>query len=220
MDDRKYEILMDEEHTIQHNGRTLHRIRSLGFSRYSAGTLGGYIENEKNLSHKGSCWVADNAKVYDNAKVFNDATMYNTSEAFGYARVYGNARMNNNSKISEHACIYGEVNLWDNVHLKGTFEAYEKIHIDCIKEFTINLTSRTDLVVIKGLGSADRNTSFFIDRKSGIISVCCGCFSGTLYEFRKKVEQRHGQSKYAKEYLMAADLIEFHFKEGVNNDNN
>ena len=37
----------------------------------------------------------------------------------------------------------------------------------------------------------------------------CGCFYGTLDEFRKKVEERHGDSRLAKEYLMLADLIEF-----------
>ena len=30
-------------------------------------------------------------------------------------------------------------------------------------------------------------------------------------EFRKKVRETHGESKYAKEYLMIADLMEMHF---------
>ena len=41
----------------------------------------------------------------------------------------------------------------------------------------------------------------------------CGCFCGTVDEFRSKVRETHGNSKYAKEYLMIADLMELHFKE-------
>ncbi|MET3589500.1 hypothetical protein ABID23_000582 [Bartonella silvatica] len=32
------------------------------------GDLGGYIENESNLSYKNNCWVAGNAKVYGDQK--------------------------------------------------------------------------------------------------------------------------------------------------------
>jgi hypothetical protein len=39
--------------------------------------------------------------------------------------------------------------------------------------------------------------------------VRCGCFYGTLAEFREKVKERHGDSRTAKEYLMLADLMEF-----------
>lgn len=41
----------------------------------------------------------------------------------------------------------------------------------------------------------------------------CGCFYGTLQEFRDKVRETHKETKKAKEYLMLADLMEFRFKE-------
>ena len=37
------------------------------------GDFGGLIESEKNLSHKDSCWVCDNAQVYGNAMVYENA---------------------------------------------------------------------------------------------------------------------------------------------------
>ena len=57
MNNKKYEILMDEKNTIEWQGRTLHRIRALkNFGDVKKDDLGGYIEDENNLSQKGNCW--------------------------------------------------------------------------------------------------------------------------------------------------------------------
>ena len=70
----------------------------------------------------------------------------------------------------------------------------------------------SDIALVKGFGSEFRATSFFrcVD---GLVRCQCGCFYGTVDEFRSKVRETHGNSKYAKEYLMIADLMELHFKE-------
>ena len=70
----------------------------------------------------------------------------------------------------------------------------------------------SDIAVIKGFGSEFRATSFF-RCEDGLVRCQCGCFYGTVDEFRSKVRETHGSSKYAKEYLMIADLMELHFKE-------
>ena len=67
-----------------------------------------------------------------------------------------------------------------------------------------------DYTIIQGFGSEYRNTTFF-KCKDGNIGVKCGCFYGTLDEFRSKVKETHKDSKFAKEYLMIADLMEYHF---------
>lgn len=61
-------------------------------------------------------------------------------------------------------------------------------------------------------GRVERTTYFF-KITDGNIGVRCGCFAGNLNEFREKVKETHGESKMAKEYLMAADLMEYHFGE-------
>ena len=43
--------------------------------------------------------------------------------------------------------------------------------------------------------------------------TCGGCFEGTIDEFREKVKETHGDSKFTREYLTIADLMEMHFKE-------
>ena len=156
--EKKY-ILTDE--AVEHLGHTLHRIQAVkDFGIVSAGTLGGFIESEKNLSHDCDAWVSGDAMVYGDAWVFGDA------------RVYGNASVHGDAKIHEPS----------------------------------------DIALIKGFGSEFRATSFFrcVD---GIVRCQCGCFYGTIDEFRSKVRKTHGDSKYAKEYLMIADLMELHFKE-------
>lgn len=155
---KKYELTED---TIQFCGKTLHRIKALrDFCDVKSGDLGGYIENENNLSQEDNAWVSGDAQVS------------------GDARVYGNAWVSGNAQVSGNARVSGNA----------------------------------DYAVIVGFGSAFRNTTFF-KCSDGQIRTCCGCFYGTLEEFREKVKKTHGDSKFAKEYLAIADLMEMHFKE-------
>ena len=95
--EKKYK-LTDE--TINVNGKTLYRIKSLkDFGNVKKGDKGGFVEKEENLSQSGDCWVYDNAKVYNNAKVFDYADIYGNAEIFGNAIVSGNARVYGNAKV-------------------------------------------------------------------------------------------------------------------------
>ena len=73
----------------------------------------------------------------------------------------------------------------------------------------------TDFTYIHGFGSVNRTTTFY-RTKNGGIGVKCGCFSGTLDEFRQKVKTTHKDGKYAKEYLIIADLMEMHLDNSQN----
>ena len=74
------------------------------------------------------------------------------------------------------------------------------------------VSGAADFAVISGFGRVFRTTTFF-RCKDNLVRCQCGCFYGTVDEFRSKVRETHGSSKYAKEYLMIADLMELHFKE-------
>ena len=43
------------------------------------------------------------------------------------------------------------------------------------------------------------------------VLVTCGCFRGTLDEFRDKVIEEHGNNEYAKEYLAIIEVAKIHF---------
>ena len=69
-----------------------------------------------------------------------------------------------------------------------------------------------DYAVVEGFGRHFRATTFF-RCKDKILRVQCGCFYGDLAQFREIVKKTHGDSKYAKEYLAIADLMELHFSD-------
>ena len=68
-----------------------------------------------------------------------------------------------------------------------------------------------DYTTIHGFGTQFRTTTFF-RCKDKEIRVSCGCFFGTISEFREQVK-RTRKGKVAEEYLMIADFMEKHFKE-------
>ena len=92
-----------KKYILHHKEGRLWRIQACKDLRdVKKGDFGGLIESEKNLSHKGDCWVYDNAKVYDNACVFGDACIYGT------AKVYNRAKVGQQAHIFDRAQIYGE----------------------------------------------------------------------------------------------------------------
>ena len=68
-----------------------------------------------------------------------------------------------------------------------------------------------DYTTIHGFGTQFRTTTFF-RCKDKQVKVSCGCFYGTIPEFREQVKNTR-KGKIAEEYLMIADLMEKHFAE-------
>ena len=94
---KKYELT---EETTNIFGKTLHRIRATrDFSNVHAGDLGGFIEDERNLSHDENAWVSGKALVSGEARVGGDAGVY------GNARVCGNALVKGPRDIYWISCI-------------------------------------------------------------------------------------------------------------------
>ncbi|WP_375652354.1 MULTISPECIES: hypothetical protein [unclassified Bartonella] len=110
--EKKYE-LTDEKTEV--NDKTLRRIRALrDLGDVKKGDLGGFIENEDNLSHDGNCWVGDDAKVYGYAKVFGDAYIDNIADIYENACVFANAQIYENAQVSGGAFINGNAKIYDS----------------------------------------------------------------------------------------------------------
>ena len=87
LEQKKYELLKDD--TVNHNGRTLYRIKALiTFGTVVAGELGGYIETEKNLDHSGNAWVCGYARVFEDAEVYGDARVFGNAQVRSFAFIY------------------------------------------------------------------------------------------------------------------------------------
>ena len=71
------------------------------------------------------------------------------------------------------------------------------------------VSGNADYALVQGFGTEFRCTTFYRGKDEKIM-VNCGCFNGDLETFRKQVKETR-DGKIAKEYLMIADLMEYHF---------
>ena len=220
---KKYELT---EETKIIGDKMLFRIRALrSFGDIKAGDLGGFIENERNLSHEDNAWVSGNAKVIDNARVSDNALVIDNARVSGEAWVDGNARVSGNARVIDNARVSGYAKVGGKAIVGGEalVSGYAKVGGKAIVggeawvsgEAQVSddglINSNNDYLYEKGLGSHNRPASFF-KCKDRHIHVLCGCFDGNLDEFENKVKEEHGNSKYAKEYLGFIEVVKTHFE--------
>lgn len=130
-------------------------------------------------------WVEkeENVNQSGDAWVFDNAEVSDNAWVFGNARVSDNARVSGNAEVFDNAWVFGNAWVFDNA----------------------------DYATIHGFGTQFRTTTFF-RCKDKQVKVSCGCFYGTIPEFREQVKNTR-KGKIAEEYLMIADLMEKHFAE-------
>ena len=114
-------------------------------------------------------------------------------ELGGYAEKEENISQDGNAWVSDNAWVYGDAEVSDNAKLFGRAWVY----------------GDADYALVQGFGTEFRCTTFYRGKNEKIM-VNCGCFHGDLEEFRKQVKETRS-GKIAKEYLMIADLMEYHF---------
>ena len=188
MEQKKYEFTGE---TKIHCGITLKQIRALVtiIGVVSSGDVGGWIESEKCLEHSGNAWVSGNARVSGNAQVYGDARVC------GHARVCDNAWVYGNAQVCGNAWVYGNAQVSGDAWVRG--DAW--------------IDSKSAICAFSGFGSELRTTTAFIDKEIGI-RIVCGCFTGTIEQFKEKVIETHGtESKNGVLYLQMANMIELRF---------
>lgn len=103
---KKYEIIKTDY--IEYKNRKLFRIKAIrNFSYIRKGELGGYVQNENNLSHAGECWAFDNSKILDNAIVKDNA------------QICDDVILQDNAIVEDNAFIAGTMSIKDDVIIKG-----------------------------------------------------------------------------------------------------
>ncbi len=138
--------------------------------------------------------LTTNTKMYFGKKLFQIKALVSfgnvkEGELGGYIEKEENLDHDGNAWVYSNAEVYGNARVYGDAEVSGN----------------------ADYAIIKGFGREYRPTTFFRckDKK---VRVRCGCFYGTIEEFRAKVKETHGESKLAKEYLMIADLMKLHFE--------
>ena len=114
----KYEIT-----DIQHpENPKLFRIRALRDTQLAlvnAGALGGYVENENNLSQKGDCWIGVYARVYENSQIYGNAQIYGNSQVSGNTRIFGEAQIYGRARVFDDSQIFGEAKIYNTAWVSG-----------------------------------------------------------------------------------------------------
>ena len=72
------------------------------------------------------------------------------------------------------------------------------------------LESVSDVLIVGPIGSRNGYTTIYHTDKG--VFVACGCFRGTLDEFAKKVEERHGDNKHARDYKALIEFVKVKFE--------
>lgn len=120
-------------------------------------------------------------------------------ELGGYVEKEGNVSQDDNACVSDNALISG--NAW--VSGDALISGNTRVSGDA------RVSGNADYALVQGFGIKFRCTTFYRGKNKKIM-VNCGCFHGDLEEFRKQVKETRS-GKIAKEYLMIADLMEYHF---------
>lgn len=112
------------DHTV-----TLHRIVSkVDIPRYSvtAGTIGGWIESEKNLSPCGEAWVAENSMVFDDAVCMVNALTTGNAVLYGYAVHRGSSVLGGTAVQCGFSQTAGDSKIYEGKVVKG--QIYETLN--------------------------------------------------------------------------------------------
>ena len=134
---KKYELTNEY---IIYLGKKLYRIKALkNFGNVKAGELGGYIENEDNLSQYDNAWVYNKAIVKDNAWVYGEAIVKDNAIVFGDAWIESNADYLNISSLDSYNSYITFAKSRDNTILvhcdwfSGNIEEFEKRVLETIR---------------------------------------------------------------------------------------
>ena len=138
--EKKYELVPDRQIIVA--GTTLYRIRALkDFGNVKAGTLGGFVGSERNLSHEGTCWIADEAQAYDEAVISDDAQLYGRGRVYDHGRVSDKGQVLGNAQVFEYgwvfkngvafddAKIFGAAQVRDNGLAYGDSEIFDDVRV-------------------------------------------------------------------------------------------
>jgi NDP-sugar pyrophosphorylase family protein len=182
----------------------------------------------------GNAKVCNNAKVRNVAVVDENAKVCNSALIAGYAIITGHAHVSgcavvseaanvrDFSSVKEAARVKGKAKIEDNATISGhaVVQGNASVRIEAmvssgaVLENRACIRSTSDVCVIGPIGSEDGTLTAYLDRDR---EVRCtrGCFSGTLEEFSKAVEQTHKQRNPSilAEYQRAIEFIETRFSD-------
>ena len=196
-------------------GTTLKQIRVLrAIGLIAAGSIGGWIESEKNLDVSGDAWVSGNAHVSGNARVSGDAHVFGNARVSGNAHVSGDARVSGNAHVSGDARVSGNAWVYGVARVSGNARVFGDAHVfgnawvsgNAHVSGDARVSGNAHYITISPIGSEGGCLTAFV-QKDGSVILNRGCFTGTIEEFVAAVRNKHGGTLHEKTYMIAVDLI-------------
>lgn len=120
---KKYEMI---DMHMRYEGVQVSRIRALrDFGNVRKGDIGGFIEDECNLSHHDDCWV------------------YGRAIVCGFGAVFGNARIVHSAVVKDNATVYGDAIVRGNTVIDGHVSLCTDQQLDTYKRYKTSRRSTT-----------------------------------------------------------------------------
>ena len=199
---KKYEFVEGDE-KVTPDGIIVKRIRALVAIQDTSvvpGDLGGYIQQESNLDHRGAAWVYDNAQVYGNAQVTGSARVCHNARVYGNAQIYGDARVYGDAQIYGYAYVYGNARVCGDAQVSGNARVSDAA-----------LVAGDALVYGNGLifwaskvGTQNGTLTVYNTKDNGLF-VTRGCFLGTPAEFLARSAKQHDERTH-REYSLLIEV--------------
>ena len=223
---KKYEFT-DETKFV--DGVTLHRIRAvrdIPEHGVRVGLFGGFLQSERNMSQDCPAWVGGGACVLGSALVEDRAFVSGQTTVKGGAviggsavvvglgvEVTGAAYVGGSAHVREYAQIYGSINVVGTAAISGRAKVHGAGSIksnECIG-FDADVGSTRDWLHIGPAKSSGRYVTAYRDAVIGV-RVQTGCFTGTVEEFSRTIEETHHSNQEAlHQYRLICQLIAFNF---------
>ena len=212
MTQKKYELLKNDTITAP-NGKTLYRIKALiDFGVVVAGSLGGYIEKEDNLTHTGNAWVFDDAQVFgeakvsdyalvsDNAQVSGDARVFGEAQVSGNAQVFGEAKVSDYALVSDNAQVYGNARVYGDAQVSGDAWVSGDVRVSG----DARVSGDDELVWFSNVGTEQGTLTVYKSKDDSLLATR-GCFNGTVDEFLAKSAKVHNE-RIKREYRLLIEV--------------
>lgn len=122
--------MMGEKFLI--NGREVSRVvANVDFGNVKAETVGGFIQDTRNLSFEGNCWVAEHAVVLDDARVSGNGVIGGSAMAMDHAVVTDNAYVGDYVLLDRSAYIGGNAILKNTTYVSDAATILGNSRIYC-----------------------------------------------------------------------------------------
>ena len=166
--------LLDTDTVTTSTGIMLRRIQ------YDDGSLGGYLESEKNLDPNsdaevtGSAWVTGSARVFGSAWVSGNARVYGEARVSGLAWVYGDAKVSGLACVAGSAQIFGGSWTESPLYIQGTRDSITHCAPDMIAIGCEKHTIKHWLANYQNIGQKHKYTDREIEEYRRYIELIAG----------------------------------------------